>query len=439
MTQVHQANHHEKATPQIDPRTYPDQSPSSPYKVLTTIPNVHFLLKTVGVEVGYDVIGKRLCHKIPGIDIAPDNADNIALAEITSLCIRNGLQPGPIREFVDAIADRQRVNPVRAWIESKPWDGHNRLPGLQATLTVREDFPNELKNTLIHKWLLSAVAAACVDEEFRCRGVLTLQGPQSIGKTSWVLSLVPPESRTDFLKVDHHLDPNNKDSILTGVSHWIVEIGELDSSFKKDVARLKGFLTSNVDKVRRPYAKADSTYPRRTVFCATVNQDHFLVDMSGNTRWWTLPVVAIDFNHGIDMQQLFAQLAVEVRQGAQWWLTRDEELLLDAQNQAHLSVSVIRDRLCSYLDSFAADGHQPATKNHKAIEVLELLEIENPSNGQAKECAEVLRERLGPPKRINGANKWSIPVQGSTQRSSMLCRPAAGNGTAPVVPADSIY
>ena len=210
------------------------------------------------------------------MNIAQDNSDNVALTEITSLCVRNGLLPGLVRDYVDAIADRQRINPVRDWIDSKPWDGQDRLVALQETLTVRDDFPTELRDLLIRKWLRSAVAAAILEEGFRCRGVLTLQGDQSIGKTSWVLSLLPPELQKELLKVDHHLDPNNKDSILSAVSHWIVEIGELDSSFNKDVARLKGFLTSNADKVRRPYARSDSEYARRTVFCATVNQTTFL-------------------------------------------------------------------------------------------------------------------------------------------------------------------
>ena len=143
------------------------------------------------------------------------------------------------------------------------------------------------------------LAAALKPRGFRGRGVLTFQGPQGIGKTSWVASLVPdPVLRDMVIKLDHHLDPNNKDSILGAISHWIVEIGELDSSFKKDVARLKGVLTSDSDKVRRPYARTESEYPRRTVFFATVNDNNFLVDSTGNTRWWTIPLASIKYQHG---------------------------------------------------------------------------------------------------------------------------------------------
>jgi putative DNA primase/helicase len=68
------------------------------------------------------------------------------------------------------------------------------------------------------------------------------------------------------------LNPAEKDSVLTAVSHWIVELGELDATFKKaDIAQLKAFVTKTSDKVRRPYALKDSSFPRRTVFAGTVN------------------------------------------------------------------------------------------------------------------------------------------------------------------------
>jgi putative DNA primase/helicase len=221
--------------------------------------------------------------------------------------------------------------------------------------------------------------------------------------------LIPdPLLRDAVIKLDHHLDAGNKDSQITAISHWIVEIGELDSSFRKDIARLKGFITSDRDKVRRPYGRADSAYQRRTVFCATVNDPNFLVDDSGNTRWWTIPVITINYNHGIDMQQVFAQLAVEFHAGGLWWLTDQEEELLEAQNNSHRRISVIRELVMAEFDP---DLPPEKRKAMTATEVLKTRGIEHPSNTQAKECAAVLREHLGEPKRIRGQNKWRVPLR----------------------------
>lgn len=377
----------------------------------TTIPNLRFMLGEYRISIRYDVIKKCLTHKFPGMVINPDNGDNVALTEVTSLAVLNGFQAQLIPAYMDAIGDRDSVNPVMDWITGQPWDGVNRLPTLQQTLIVADDFPVDLRNVLMYRWMLSATAAAVLPKGFHARGVLTLQGPQGIGKTSWIRNLVPEPLRSSVLKIDHHLDPNNKDSIISAVSHWIVEIGELDSSFRKDVARLKGFLTGDQDKVRRPYARADSSYQRRTVFTASVNETSYLVDNTGNSRWWTLPVINIDFNHGINMQQLFAQLKIDVDRGEQWWLTPAEETMLAEQNKQHLSVSVIRDKFLQHLEVLKAD--KPAMQTTRAMtatEVLITLGFEHPSNGQAKECAAILREQIGDSKRINGIQKWSVPV-----------------------------
>ncbi len=262
----------------------------------------------------------------------------------------------------------------------------------------------------MQRWLISAVAAALMPTGFKARGVLTLQGPQSIGKTSWIHALVPdPILREAVIKLDHHLDASSKDSILTAVSHWIAEIGELDSSFKKDVARLKGFLTNDRDKLRRPYGRVDSEYARRTVFCASVNDQAFLVDATGNTRWWTIPVEKINYNHGIDMQQLFAQMAVDFKNGERWWLDSAEEGCLERYNKSHRAISAIADRVLDALDmSKGTDAKLPAMT---PTNLLIRLGIKSPSNPQAKECAAVLREYLGDSKRINGRDVWRIPFR----------------------------
>ena len=234
------------------------------------------------------------------------------------------------------------------------------------------------------------MAAALLPSGFKARGVLTLQGPQSIGKTSWISALIPDlVLRENVLKLDHHLDAGNKDSLITAIAHWIVEIGELDSSFKKDIARLKGFLTSDRDKVRRPYGRSNSEYPQRTVFCATVNDDNFLVDLTGNSRWWTIPVTAINYQHFIDMQQVFSQLATHLEDGMQWWLTPVEEALLELHNKKHRAVSVIRECISDALDLDRIN--ESGLSAMTATQLLQSIDIKHPTNAQSKECAGILR------------------------------------------------
>ncbi len=394
----------------LDPKSFPNQPRIPGNQVLPTIANLQHLLRAYGIYPKYNVVKKKLQVTVQGHCGSFDNHDNVVLTQVTSLAALNGFPLGQIAGLLMAVGDRNLYNPVATWITSKPWDGVDRLQAIYDTLTEAQDFPKQLKETLVHRWLLSAVAAALMAHGFRCRGALTLQGPQGIGKSTWVNSLVPDEVlQAEVILLNHHLDGSNKDSITTAISHWIVEIGELDSSFKKDIARLKGFLTSNNDKVRRPYGRLDSEYPRRTVFCATVNDSNFLIDQTGNSRWWTIPVTKVNFKHGIDMQQLFAQLAVEFDGGAAWWLTPEEEINLELQNKSHRVVSALRERILDAVDlDRASASNLPALT---AIDVLRQVGISFPSNPQCKECGGILRDMFGEPKRIQGRDRWRVPMR----------------------------
>ena len=307
-------SHDLDAARSLMPLSFPNPPSKEDGIPLTTIANIDHLLKMYGITVRYNVIKKKLEVSWHGQSGTTDNRDNLALTTILSLVTLNRMSTGSVPAILETLADRNPHNPVADWITSKPWDEVDRLEAFYETLVERENYPKPLKEVLMHRWLISGVAAAMMPQGFYGRGILTLQGPQSIGKTSWIRAMIPdPILREQILKLDHHLDAGNKDSQITAICHWMVEIGELDSSLKKDVARLKGFITSDRDKLRKPYGRTNSEYQRRTVFCASVNDHAFLVDPTGNTRFWTIPVTKIDYQHTIDMQQLWAQIAVDFR------------------------------------------------------------------------------------------------------------------------------
>lgn len=385
------------------PDDFPDQPRKGQHGLPCTIPNVLFLLAHYGITVVYNGIRKLV--EIFGGPIRRDTDLDSAFATIQSLAIQVGMSQVMVPTFLSTIAKANPRNAVLDWITSKPWDGVDRMPAFADTLKAKRDFPTQLKFAMIRKWARSAVAALS-RPGFHSRGVFTLQGRQSIGKTQWVRRLITEVAMSDaYIRTGHHLDAGDKDSLTTAISHWIVEMGELDSSFKKDIARLKGFITQASDKVRRPYDRSDSAYPRQTVFCASVNEDSFLVDPTGNTRFWTIPVEAIDYMHDIDMQQLWAQMLDEVSKGEPWHLTREEEELLEAQNQGFVAVSLIRDAV---LGKVNIEASPVRGKRMSASEVLKEIGIEHPSNQQARECGGILNQILGDAKMVHGVKKWQV-------------------------------
>lgn len=381
----------------LDKRGFPHQPLVGSAKLPATKDNVRHLLEASGVAVRWNVIKKRLHIARKG--------KTLSFSDVVSLANLNGLYGQWLHDFVHEIALECPLNPVADWIASKPWDGVDRLAQLFETVTTSEECPVGIKCLLIYRWLLSCVAAVLVDD-FRSRGVLTLQGPQGSGKTSWIARLVPPELRQELVKLDHHLDAHSKDSVFLAVSHWLVEIGELDSSFKKDIARLKGFLTNSCDKLRLPYARAPIEMQRRTVFAASVNDGHFLIDQTGNNRFWTIPVESLAYLHDIDMQQLFAQLALEVEAGERWWLLPEEEKLLEQHNAQFKAISVIEERLLELLEQESGPPRYMTP-----IEVLIALGFKHPTNQQCRECGALLRALYGKPKRVQGRERWKVPIK----------------------------
>jgi putative DNA primase/helicase len=145
-----------------------------------------------------------------------------------------------------------------------------------------------------------------------------------------------------------------------------------------------------------------------TTFYATVNDFSFLVDHTGNSRWWTIPVVEIDYEHNIDMQQLFAQLAVDFRNGEPWWLDHEEEEELAYRNSKHNSFSLVRDKLSGTVN-FEAKPTE-VDRYFTASELLEMAGLDRPTNAQAKECGSLLRSSFGDPKRVQGRDRWRVPL-----------------------------
>jgi len=150
-----------------------------------------------------------------------------------------------------------------------------------------------------------------------------LVGDQGIGKTRWLMSLAPGFSAEGkHLQLNGH---NARDSMHQALQGGIVELGELDSTFKKsELSLLKAFLTQTTDEYRLPYAAKWQRRPRCTSFCASVNDFEFLNDPTGTRRFLPIAVTHCDTYHATDMQQFWAQMHALWEGGEQWWLTDDE-------------------------------------------------------------------------------------------------------------------
>jgi putative DNA primase/helicase len=223
------------------------------------------------------------------------------------------------------------------------------LQELCDAVVCHDDYDNEFKEELIIKWLVSAYAAAARkdDDGFRNRGVLVLQGKQGIGKTTFLKNLCGENwgGNKKWFGEGLTLDPEVKDSKISAISYWITELAELENTTKRGMPALKAFLTNSVDTLRKPYGVEETNFTRRTVFAGTVNEMGFLSDTTGNSRFWVIPVKEFKDTSKIDMQQVWATVAELYEKGKTWWLTREEEAILEKSNQDYEPENAIADYL----------------------------------------------------------------------------------------------
>ncbi|QIG53757.1 virulence-associated E family protein [Altererythrobacter sp. BO-6] len=391
----------------LERASFPDQ-PRSPGKALpATYENFRHLLDGFGIKVRFNLVKKRVDVTIPGLKTGRQNRDEVVLASLESLLHRHEMSTGSIRSYLLLLADQHPYDPFAEWVDSKPWDGTSRLPEFYETLVPVEDYSLELRDVLMRKWLLSIVAATFKKRGFRCRGVLTLQGAQGLGKTTWIARLVTPlKLREQVVKLGHSWDRGQKDAKLSAIRHRIVELGELEGSFKSQMPALKAFITETEDKIRPPYGRVEAEYPRTTIFAASVNDAQFLQDTTGNSRFWTIALKQIDYQHSIDMQQLFAEAKVLFEDGEEWWLNREEDAQLEQVNQTHRVKGTIETLIIDAIDPSREASWEGDRLT--ANEVLAQLGYDKPTNAQSKEANVALRALLGEPKRVRGQNRWFV-------------------------------
>lgn len=368
---------------------------------LNTWENLQWMLEQYGITARYNVIKKDVVVTIPGRNYGDDNAANCALAEINSLCARNRMPKADTSDYLKLIGTMNSYNPAADFILSRQWDGVSRLQDLYDTLETAPGYPRELLELCVRRWLISAVAAALQPKGFWSKGVLVLQGPQSLGKTAWVKALLPALQR-ELVKIGASIDPANKDTISSAIGHWIVELGELDGTFRKaDIAKLKAFISQDVDQLRRPYDRLESAYQRRTVFFASVNPERFLADETGNVRWWTVPIVNLNYEHGIDVQQLWAEVATLYRAGERWWLDREEEADLEGVNKDHEAIDPLEEILLQRFNWTMRGSGQEMT----ATDVLLAVGYDRPTKTQATDCSRLLQKMTGTKPRKSGSRR----------------------------------
>ncbi|MCQ1053705.1 PriCT-2 domain-containing protein [Acinetobacter baumannii] len=385
-------------------------------KPKATTENVKELLRRMGATVRYNVIKKEDEILIPNTSFCVDNNANACIAEVISHCNRVGLPTGHIDGFLTRIAAENQYNPVMTWVLSRQWDGVKRWDEFCRTITPKtvKQLPNgiPLHIALIKRWMLSAIAAA-TSNGISAQGMLVLQGEQNLGKTRWFKSLVPSE--LDLARDGFILRPDDKDSVKQAVSYWLIEVGEVDATFKRsDIAALKGFITRDHDELRQAYARKESKFPRRTVFFGSVNPREFLHDDTGNRRYWTIECASVNHEHGFDMQQVWAEIYQSYKANPlnedgrpSYTPTAEEMSALNASNEEFQTIDPITEKIKAH-----CCNPEASMNSYEWMipgDVLVALGWKNPNKNQRNIAAKALQDANLKIKNTGGVKRYLVP------------------------------
>lgn len=305
-------------------------------KPLKTIFNFKQLLNYAEIQIkNNSILGYEFSGKLP--KMTGENVENVSLAYIYSLSQETEIKfsSSEIKKYTIMVADEGTYNPVFNWL--------NELK-LTEVKSIRKYFnclifdESEAENrkiylTLFAKWLVQCIAMQfnTIENPYGADGALGLQSErEGIGKTSFFQNLVfDPRLFKDGVNID----PTDKDSVIKATSFWIVELGEIESTLNKELARLKAFITEAYDSFRVPYAEGITKKPRRTSFCFTCNSNHFLKD-GENRRFWVIPIIGVNLEalKKIDIKKVWGEAFIKYKENNQCFRLSKEELRFLVKN-----------------------------------------------------------------------------------------------------------
>lgn len=196
----------------------------------------------------------------------------------------NIYNPQKLDDALRIVFKEREYHPIKNIIDNLVWDGMERI------------------STVLHKWL------KCEDTEYSREvsrlifsgGINRLYSPgckfedvpvligtkQGEGKSTFVRWLALQD---EFFNEVCEIEGQKGIESLEGI--WICEVAELLALTKtKDVEAVKGYISKQSDKYRRPFDKRVTEHKRQCVFIGTTNKEQFLTDKTGNRRWYPIKV-----------------------------------------------------------------------------------------------------------------------------------------------------
>jgi predicted P-loop ATPase len=250
------------------------------------------------------------------------------------------------RDALFACASLHAYHPVRAYLEGLPeWDGSQTIYRVLPEILGIVLHPNaddetrarfNLYQTYMRRMLISAVARA-LRPGCKVDTALIFVGKQGAQKSTFFRTLFGSEFFGDSA-----IPIGDKNAAIQLASTWGYELAEMASLNKRTSEEVKQFLSQVDDLYRQIFERDARRKLRHSIMVGSVNKMEFLVDDTGERRFWPIEIPS---GNVINLRQLRllrdalwaeavaayrkAEVAIaadeDVPADCRWWFNQEEE------------------------------------------------------------------------------------------------------------------
>lgn len=252
-----------------------------------------------------------------------------------------------IADAVTLVFQKNKIHPVRDYLNSLVWDGVKRVETLLTDYLGAED---SIYTRAVIKTHLVAGVARVMQPGVKYDTMITLTGPQGIYKSTFI-SYLGKDWFNDSLDT-----VKGKEAYELLQGSWLIEMAELNATRKADIEAVKSFLSKREDIYRVAYGRSTSRFKRQCIFWGTSNDREFLRDRTGDRRTWPVdcaeikPIKSVPKDLPGEVDQIWAEAVELYKAGTKLTLEGDELKEAEKQQRLHAESNPKEGLIVEYLN-----------------------------------------------------------------------------------------
>lgn len=256
--------------------------------------NVRLALHKLGVSLRHNLFSNEENYEREGkVDILQDHHVKALRAEAEAV---HDFRPSKddLFDMCEVIAREHAYHPVRDYLDSLPRD--QPVTGLAERWLIdcagAEDTPFV---RAVSRIVLVAAVRRVRQPGCKFDEMLVLETrTQGKNKSKALKEGLCPDASWFTDDFNFRLVNDTQKMLECTMGHWIIEAGELKGLSEGQYNAVKGYLSRGRDIARMAYGRKRNVVLREFIVIGTTNEEQYLMDPSGNRRFW--PVAIIEFD-----------------------------------------------------------------------------------------------------------------------------------------------